>query len=467
MKITFIGATEEVTGSNILVETNGIKFLVDCGMYQGSDEEERKNWEKPPFDINEIDFILITHSHIDHIGRLPYLYRLGYRKKIYSTEPVAAFAKIFLDDTCHLINNTGENLGLPELFNKSDVAGVVGLFETCRYHETISPAGGIEVKFYDAGHILGAGIIEVKAAPTPRSEMSGVGVPTESVGKGETIVFSGDLGNPPVPILNETENIPEADYVVMESTYGSRNHKPASERRERLAQAIEDTAKNKGVLLIPSFAMERTQEILYEIDSIFDEKKVERIPVYIDSPLAIKATEIYQQFVSYYGEKAKREVRAGSDFFNFPGLKMTESTEQSKEIDRSANPKIIIAGSGMSNGGRIQFHERRYLPDPTTTLLIVGFQVNGTLGRRLVEGEKQVKIQGEKVNVMATVDSIDSYSAHADQQRLISWATKIAAVKKLFLVHGEPQSKDDLKAKIEEKSNLKVAIPKAGEEVEI
>jgi len=448
MKLHFFGATEEVTGSNILVEANGLKILVDCGMYQGSDEEERKNWEVLPYNINEIDFILVTHSHIDHIGRLPYLYRLGYRKKIYSTEPVAAFAKIFLDDTCHLINRTGENLGLPELYNKADVAGLVGLFEAHNYHETITPAEGIEVKFYDAGHILGAGIIEVKA-------------------ENKTAIFSGDLGNPPVPILNETENIPEADYVVMESTYGSRNHKPASERRERLAQAIEDTARNKGVLLIPSFAMERTQEILYEIDSIFDEKQVERIPVYIDSPLAIKATEIYRQFVSYYGEKTKKEVREGSDFFNFPGLKMTESTEQSKAIDGSANPKIIIAGSGMSNGGRIQFHEKRYLPEPTTTLLIVGYQVNGTLGRRLVEGEKEVRIQGEKVEVRAKVDSIDSYSAHADQNRLVGWATNISGVKELYLVHGESQAKIDLKAKIEEKSNLKVAIPKAGEEVEI
>lgn len=446
MKVTFFGGTQGVTGSNYLVETGRTKFLIDCGLFQGPDEEKKLNWEKFGFDPSEIDFLIATHSHIDHIGRVPYLVNEGFSGKIYSTEPTRDFAGIFLEDCAGHMGNEAEDLNLPPLFEVSDVAKVMPLFDCQTYHQKFSPAEGVEVEFLDAGHILGAAIVRITA-------------------ENKTIIFSGDLGNPPVPILRDTEFPEKADVVVMESTYGNRLHKPSNERVGDLEQAIEQTIKNGGTLLMPAFAMERTQEILYELNELLIKKEIASTPVYLDSPLAIKATEVYKKYPNYFDQEAKLLIKNHIDFFGFKELKYLETPEQSMALDRDQSPKIIIAGSGMSNGGRIVHHEKVFLPDPKTTLLIVGYQVNGTLGRRLIEGEKEVKIDGRQISVAASIKSIDSYSAHADQTKLIDWQAKIDN-KKVVLVHGEQEAKEALSDKIIE-SGKEVIIAKFAEVVEI
>lgn len=449
IKITFLGAAQRVTGSCYLMETKEAKFLVDCGLFQGNREANLENWQDFVFEPAKIDFVIITHSHIDHIGRLPLLYKRGFRGKIYATKPAAAFAKIFLEDTCHILTDTANELKQDQLYNMEDVEGLMSLFETYDYYQLIEPNSSINLKFYDAGHILGSAIVELET-------------------EGKTIIFSGDLGNPPVPILRDTDFIPRADFVIMESTYGDKIHEPFQDRQLKLEREIEEIKAKNGVLLIPSFAMERTQEILYELDELTKNKRIQEIPIYIDSPLATKATEIYKSFPEYFDQEAQELIKKGDDFFRFPELKFIQSKEESLSLDQNAGCKIIIAGSGMSTGGRILSHEIRYLPEESTTLLTIGFQVKGTLGRELKNQAKLVKISGQEVPVKAKIASIESYSAHADQEKLKYWLAKIARpIKKVFLVHGEPESQDALLHLIEAEQGLNVSIPKYKETLEI
>ena len=450
MKITFHGATEGVTGSNCLVETNkGTKFVVDCGLFQGDDQTEDHNWDKFPYDPATIDFVLLTHSHIDHMGRLPKLSKDGFQGYVFTTEPVAGFAEIFLQDTRKILQNEAERKGKPELFSDRDITSIMGRFKTYKYYETFEPADDVRVTLYDAGHILGSSFILVEA-------------------DGKKITFSGDLGNPPVPLLRNTDKLPETDYVVMESTYGDRLHKESGERLDELESVVKTTISAGGVLLMPSFAMERTQEILYELNDLTNKGRLDNIAVYMDSPLAIRATEVYRKYTDYFDENAKDIFSKDNDLFNFPGLKLIDSMEESKALDREVSPKVIIAGSGMSNGGRIVFHEKRFLPEPSTTLAIVGFQVAGTLGRQLKDGSKEVKIMGQPVGVKARVHEISSYSAHADQNKLVSWISETdGIIKKIFLVHGEQEAKEALKNKIQEKTGLSAVIPDTGNAQEL
>jgi len=450
MKITFYGATEGVTGSNFYLETEqGVKFIVECGLFQGDPQEENNNWDDLPFEAEKLDFALVTHSHIDHIGRLPKLAKDGFKGFIHATEPVAGFAEIFLRDTRKILKDEAADKGKPELYDDQDVQNAVSRFKTHKYHETFEPAAGVKVTLFDAGHILGSSIILVET-------------------DGKKIVFSGDLGNPPVPILCDTEKLPECDYVVMESTYGDRLHKKVKEREVELERIVEDTMSAGGVLLMPSFAMERTQEIIYELHGLIKNGRIKKIPVYIDSPLAIAATEIYRRYPQYFDQEATEILGTGEDFFNFPGLTMIKDMEQSKALDKKVEPKIIIAGSGMSNGGRIVFHEKRFLGEPSTTLAIVGFQVRGTLGRQLCEGVKNVKIMGEPVEVKARVKEISSYSAHADQQKLTEWVGRGKNyLKQVFLIHGEAEAKTALQSKIQDLTGIKTTLPTKGESFEL
>jgi len=419
MKLHFFGATRIVTSSNYLLETKNAKILVDCGIFQGARHVEEKNYEDFPFNPKEIDFLLITHAHLDHIGRIPKLYKDGFRGKILATKPTKDFARLMLEDGLEIMEREAKDLGRESLFTVEDIEESFKLMDGIDYGQKIDLASEISCQFRDAGHILGSAIIEVWA-------------------DGKKIVFSGDLGNPPVPLLKPTEFIDKADYIVIESTYGDRNHEAKGHRQDILENTIEDTVTKGGTLMIPAFALERTQELLYELNELIENHRIPKVPVFVDSPLAIKSLEIYKKYPDYYNKKATYLIKSGDDLFKFPGLTFTETVEESKKINDVQPPKIIIAGSGMSTGGRILHHEIRYLPDPDSCLLIISYQVAGSLGRRILNGEKEVKIFNEVIPVRAEVKAIGAYSAHADQQGLYNWLVRFEEpAKRIFVSHGE------------------------------
>jgi metallo-beta-lactamase family protein len=442
MKITFYGAVDGVTGSKYLLESDDQKILIECGLFQGNDIEERKNWENFPFDPHELDTVIVTHSHIDHIGLLPKLVKDGFDKKIYSTDATRDFCNIFLPDSCNILN---KDLSKDQMiYSVEDVNKTINLFEPLTYHHKVNIGKNIYLTFFDAGHILGSAIVKIEV-------------------DGKIIIFSGDLGNPPVPIIKDTEFIEDANYVVLESTYGDRTHKLHHERKSELEKSIEDAYTKNGTILIPAFAMERTQELLYELQDLILNNRIPKIPIYIDSPLAIKATNIYPKYIKYFDSEAKKTIKNKDHLFDFPNLKIINNVAESKQIDYDNNPKIIIAGSGMSTGGRILFHEKAFLPNPSTTLLIVGYQVDGTVGRQLQDGAKTVNILNQKVNVRAEIRTLNSYSAHADQPKLLHWLKQNKKISHVFLVHGEDNAKKTLKSKIQDQLGYQTSIPKLGE----
>ena len=419
MKLHFHGAAQMVTGSNYLLETNNTKILIDCGMFQGAQHVENRNYEKFPFNPKEIDYLLVTHAHIDHTGRIPKLYKDGFRGKILTTEPTKDFTYIMLEDSQGILKKEARHLGQKPLYEIADVQESLKLIKSIDYGKKISLGKGISCRFRDAGHILGSALIEIWA-------------------ENKKLVFSGDLGNQPVPLLKPPELIDEADYIIIESTYGDRIHENKRKRRNLLENVIEDTIAKGGTLMIPAFALERTQELLYELNGLVENHRIPKVPVFVDSPLAIKALEVYKKHPKYYNKKATYLIESGDDLFKFPGLILTRKTNESKQINNVKPPKVIIAGSGMSTGGRILHHEIRYLPDPNSCLLIVSYQVAGSLGRRVLDGAKEVKIFREMIPVRAEVRAIGAYSSHADQQDIHKWLSRFKKpVKKIFVTHGE------------------------------
>ena len=452
MQLTFYGGTGETTGSNYLLESDGgggrpaTKILIDCGLHQGGDYADRQNFDPFPYDVKEIAAVFVTHSHLDHIGRIPSLIRAGFRGKIYSTAATMDFAELMLLDSEHILAHEAEREKRPLLYTAEDVLRARQYWQPLRYHEPVT-VGAFTAELFDAGHILGSAIVKIKA-------------------EGKTIVFSGDLGNTPAPIIQPTEMIDAADYCVVESTYGDRVHENVDKRKEQLEDAVEDTVKAGGTLMIPTFAMERTQELLYHLHQLFSEGRIPRIPVFIDSPLAIKLTAVYKKYESYFNKETAHIAKSGDDILNFPGLHLTLTTEQSKEINAVPPPKVVVAGSGMSNGGRILHHEVRYLPDPKSTILFIGYQAKGSLGREILDGAQTVRIFGETVPVKCKKANIPGYSAHADQPRLLAWLTPMRhSLKKAFVVQGEPQSSDALAQKIMDELAVSAEVPKAGESV--
>jgi len=448
MKLTFYGGVGEATGANYVLESNGTKIMVDCGLHQGSHYAERENFDPFPYNPKEVAAVFVTHSHLDHIGRLPSLVKAGFKGTIYSTSATRDFAELMLLDSEHLLSKEAEREKRPPLYTVEDIKRTMNQWHGLDYHEPVS-VGGFKAELFDAGHILGSAFVRIQAEE-------------------KTIVFSGDLGNSPAPIIQPTETIDAADYCVIESTYGDRVHANVDQRREMLEDAVEETVRAGGTLMIPTFAMERTQELLYHLHQLFQEGRIPRVPVFIDSPLAIKLTAIYKKHEDYFNPATRHIAAKGDDILNFPGLRLTLTTEQSKEINNVPPPKIIIAGSGMSNGGRILHHESRYLSDPKSEILFVGYQATGSLGREILEGATQVKIFGETIPVRCRKVNIPGYSAHADQPRLLAWLGHMRrTLKKVFVVQGEEQSSEVLMHKIVDGFAVLAEVPKPGESVSL
>jgi len=451
MKISFYGAAGEVTGSNSLLEAGGHKILIDCGMWQGSDFNATKNFDPFPYNPEEISAVLVTHAHLDHVGRLPLLAKKGYAGSFYATPATLELAQLIMEDALKVMTYDNQKFGKPVLFEQTDIDKVMRQFKSIDYHQDFELAPGITAKFYDAGHIFGSAFIEIK---------------TEN----KKIVFSGDIGNINVPILRETDPLPDSiDAVVCESTYGDRLHESGKTRQQIIETIVTEAIDRGGVLMIPSFSLERTQELIYDLNDLIDRKHLlSRVPIYLDSPLAINAIKIYRKYPNYYDEEATRFFQSDDDLFQFPGLVLSETTEDSKRINSAPSPKIIIAGSGMMNGGRIMHHALRYLSNRNNSLLIVGYQANGTLGRRILEGETSVFIESEKVPVRCQIKAIGELSAHGDQKKLLGWLSGGTSLpKNIYLNHGESAGSEALLRAINENINTKTAVVRPNLTVEI
>ena len=447
-KVTFHGGTGSVTGANFLLEIEDKKILIDCGLTQGQKLAEDINWDPFVYDPKEIDILFITHAHVDHLGRVPKLIYEGFRGEIYSTHPTKAFAKPMLDDTMAILSKN-KDYDLTAIYTEENINLAISLWKGFNYHETIKILDNLEVTFYDAGHILGSAMIEFKY-------------------NGKKIVFTGDLGNSPSPLLPDTEKITDADYLIMESVYGDRNHESRNDRRKYLEEAIEDNYKAKGTLIIPTFSLERSQELLFELDELVENDRIPVMPIFLDSPLAIRLTEVFKQYQDYFNENAKKAISKGEHLFDFPGLHTTLQSEDSKKIETIPNPKIIIAGSGMSSGGRVVHHEAHYLPDANNTILLTGYQAVGTAGRLIQEGLKTVHISGKDVIVRSHVVTISGYSGHKDSDGLLRFVEDMQdSVKKIFVVMGEPRSSMFLVQKIKDNLGLDASTPEKGTTVSL
>lgn len=452
MKITFHGAAHEVTGSCHLIETKTKKILFDCGMFQGSDYNEGKNHDNFPFDPRTIDAVFLSHAHADHSGRIPKLFRDGFRGTIYGTKGTVELAALIWADSYQIMKYNNRKFQAPISFEPEDIALAKESCQGVDYNDVINIGDGVTVVFKDAGHIFGSAFIELSA-------------------DGKKIAFSGDLGNNNVPILQESAALGDVDALLIESTYGDRIHEPEDVRKQILLDLVKEGCERGGVIMMPAFSLERTQEIIYTLEELFEhDKTLPHIPIYIDSPLAIRAVPVYKKYKEYYDEAAMHHHNRQStdSFLDFKSLTFTPSVDESKAINEVPAPKMIIAGSGMMTGGRILHHAKRYLSDPKSMLVIVGYQAYGTLGRRLYEGAETVKIHGEEIPVRCKITAIGALSAHGDQEKLFQWATSDAALpKKIYCVHGEAHAATKLAHRFTKEAGIPAFVPELGETVEI
>jgi len=443
-RVTFFGDVGSVTGSNFLLEASGKRILVDCGLFQGFPEAHKENVASFPYDPDSIDILFITHAHMDHIGRIPKLVKEGFAGVIYSTPVTKRLARFMLQDALRVMEFQSKETGEAPFYSSADMERSFSLWQELPYHKSLSLTPDLKVIFKDAGHILGSAMVCFSE-------------------NGGDLVFTGDLGNSPSLLLRDTEAISGAKYLVMESTYGNRNHESKTERRQKFKNIIEESVARSGALVIPAFSLERTQTILYELNELIENKEIKSVPVFLDSPLAIRLTDIYEDITKHYNEKVKADIASGDKIFDFPRLKETAKVWESQKIAKTANPKIIIAGSGMSSGGRVLSHEAHYLPDSASTILLIGYQSLGTLGRRLEEGAREVEIDGRKIPVRARIVKIEGYSSHKDSDHLIEFVEQTAeTLKQVFVVMGEPKASLFLVQRLRDYLGVNALYPERG-----
>ena len=465
MKIKFLGAAREVTGSCFIIETDKARFAIDCGMHQGGSDVEKRNLEINAYDPANIDFFLITHAHIDHSGLLPRMVKHGFHGPVYATEPTGDLLKILLLDSAHIqeteatskmrrMQRFGKSEEIIPLYSTKDAEAVCPLIRKTTYNQIFTPGIGVKANFQDAGHILGAAILELFI---------------EENGSSTKLVFSGDIGRRHQLLMKDPVTIEDADFLFMESTYGDRDHKGEQDSLNEMAEAIQYSYAKGEKVIIPAFAVERTQEMLYSLYLLNRDGRLPKdMPVLLDSPLAIKATEIFRRYRSYLDDETQSLLKNGEDPLDLPQLQFSSSTEQSMKINEMKGSAIVISASGMANAGRIRHHLRHHLWRPGASIVFVGFQAQGTPGRKIIEGAKRIRITNEDIAVKAKIWTIGGFSAHAGQSQLLEWLGQFQNKKMpVFLVHGETAAQDLLASLIKEKLGMDVSIPEYLEEITV
>ena len=458
-KLTFLGAAESVTGSRYLLDVNGTRLLIDCGMVQERDLADR-NWQPFPVPPASIDSVLLTHAHIDHCGYLPKLARDGFRGSIHATLPTAEIAKTVLMDSARLQaedaafklkRHQRENRQGPRpvgpLYTIADVEQCCSHFSPVQYHQPLTVAPGVEVTFTDAGHILGSASIHIRS-------------------NGKSIVFSGDIGRWNRPIIEDPDFCEPADFVVMESTYGDRLHEQTALIEEKLCAIINDTVKRGGNLIIPTFAIERAQEVLYYFNTLVRAKRIPPILIFVDSPMAVTVTQIFEHHMAMLDAEMNQLVRNQQSPFHFPGLKMVQTVDESKAINSIKGTIAVMAGAGMCTGGRIKHHLANNLSRPECTVLFVGYQAVGTLGRLIENGVSPIRLFGQSLPVRARIEQLPGFSAHADRNELLQWLSKIGPTppRNIFITHGEPETARAFSETLRREKKFSSSVPKYGEE---
>lgn len=454
-KISFLGAAQNVTGSSFLLETDNKRILIDCGLYQERKLKYR-NWEPFPFDPVSIDAMLLTHAHVDHCGLIPKLVRDGFQGNIYCTYATADIAEIILLDSAHLQEEDAaykkkrhekeKRKGpYPEVpvYTTADAEASFSHFSGVNYRETVELGEGISATFHDAGHVFGSSTIKVSITRD---------------GDTRSVLFSGDVGRDDKPILKDPYEYKNIDYAVVESTYGDRTHEEPMDISEKLTEIINSTVKAGGNVIVPSFALQRAQEVLYYMNELLIDGKIPQIPVYLDSPMAIKITEVFKHHKELYDREMTQMMNERKSPFDFPGFQMVQTSEESKALNFLKSPAMIIAGSGMCTGGRIKHHLVNNITRPESTILFVGYQAVGTLGRSIVDGIKRVRIHGQRHPVQARVAEITGFSAHADRNELLSWMSGINP-RRVFVVHGETKSAKEFGKFLRQERGWKVSVP--------
>lgn len=446
--LTFHGGVGTVTGANFLLDTGSQKILVDCGILQQEHVCDTQNFTPFPFDPKTIDALVVTHSHADHIGRIPKLVKDGFKGSIYSTPATKDISAIMFDDALHIMQEDAVRHGCDVMYEKGDIESALRLWHTHEYHAPFS-IGDMQVTLADSGHILGSALVRIARG-------------------GRSIVFTGDLGNSPEPILRDTESATGSDYLLIESVYGDRIHEGREGRKEALKAAVERARVTRGTLLIPSFSLERTQVLLFELNSMVEDGSMKSIPVYLDSPLAIRVTEIFRRYKDIFNPEARAYFDRGDDPFHFKGLTISRDAAGSKAIHQEPDPKVIIAGSGMSGGGRVRRHEREYLPRKNAEILFVGYQAPGSLGRRIQDGASHITIDGEEIRVRARISALTGYSGHADRDQLLHFVERTGnSLKKVFVTMGETRSSLFFAQRIKDFLGVESVVPEKGQSIDI